>query len=354
MKNFSAMKYFFGAAKNAIQTAHACKSPAFPFSLSLLICATVFTSGCIGLTSASKPGSGQQTTPGAALIAVAPASINFGSVAIGSTSSQTVRISNGGGSNLTITKASASAAGITIKGIGLPIVIAPGKEVTFEVAYSPKAAGALSGKVSIASDVSSAPSTVNLSGIGMATTALLTASSSGLNFGDVAVGKSGVLSVTLTNAGNSDVTVSRVTISGAHYSTSGVSAGLILSPGQSSLLDATFTPLAAGNFSGSVTVASNATNSPETIALLGSSSQAVSHSVALTWTSSASAVAGYHVYRSQTSGGPYSILDASIVAVDAFTDSSVAAGLTYYYIVKAVSPGGVESAASAQVAATIP
>ena len=47
-------------------------------------------------------------------------------------------------------------------------------------------------------------------------------------------------------------------------------------------------------------------------------------------------------------------MDASIVVVDAFTDSSVAAGLTYYYIVKAVSPGGVESAASAQVAATIP
>lgn len=354
MRNISTIEWFRGARKCATQTAPAGKNPIYFAFMVFLLLATLSSSGCIGLTSASKTATSQSTTPAAASISVAPPSIDFGSVAIGSASSQSVTVSNGGGSKLTITRASAAAAGVSITGMSLPIVIDAGKQATFDVVYSPKAAGALSGKVSIASDLSNSPSTVTVKGIGMAATALLTTSASSLSFGNVAAAKSGILSATLTNAGNSDITVSKVTVSGAPYSTSGVSAGLILAPGQSATLDATFSPLAAGNFSGGVTVASNATNSPDTISLSGSSSQAVSHSVTLTWTSSASAIAGYHVYRSQISGGPYSILDANIVAADSFTDSGVLGGLTYYYVVKSVTPAGVESAASAQAVATIP
>ncbi len=192
----------------------------------------------------------------------------------------------------------------------------------------------------------------------MAASALLTASGSSLNFGSVTVGKSGALSVTLTNAGNSDVTVSKVTMSGAGYSASGVSAGLILAPGQSATLDATFAPAASGNFPGTVTVASNATNSPATISLSGSGAvaqtQSASHSVALTWNPSASVVAGYNVYRSEVSGGPYTKLDSSVVAANSYTDASVQAGLTYYYVVTSVTATGVESADSAQASALVP
>ena len=67
-----------------------------------------------------------------------------------------------------------------------------------------------------------------------------------------------------------------------------------------------------------------------------------------------SVVAGYNVYRSQTSGGPYSKLDSSIVAADAYTDSSVQSGQTYYYVVTSVTSSGVESADSTQVSATVP
>jgi fibronectin type 3 domain-containing protein len=148
--------------------------------------------------------------------------------------------------------------------------------------------------------------------------------------------------------------VSKVTVSGASYSSNGVSTGLTLSPGQSTTLDATFAPASAGNYSGSIAVASNATNSPDSISLSGSSSQAVSHSVSLTWAPSTSTVAGYHVYRSQVSGGPYAILDSSAVTADAYTDSNVLAGQTYYYVIKSVTQGGVESADSTQAAALIP
>jgi hypothetical protein len=354
MKNFTMNESFRGARKCATQTSPAGKNAISLVSLVLLLFASLSASGCIGLTSASKTAPAQQTTPGAATISVAPGSISFGSVPVGSTASQSVTISNGGGANLTVTQASATAAGVTITGMSFPLVIGAGKQATFDVVFSPKSAGALSGQISIMSDISSSPDKVSLSGTGMAATALLTTNASSLNFGNVGVGKSSTLSVVLTNAGNSNVTVSKVTVSGAPYSTSGVSAGLILSPGQSATLDAIFSPTTAGSFSGSVTVASSATNSPGTISFSGSSSQVVSHSVALTWTSSTSAVTGYHVYRSQISGGPYSILDSSIVAADSYSDSTVQAGLTYYYIVKAVTSAGVESADSTQVAATIP
>ena len=129
---------------------------------------------------------------------------------------------------------------------------------------------------------------------------------------------------------------------------------MILAPGQSATLDATFSPLAAGNLTGAVTVASNATNSPATISLAGAGTVTVSHSVVLTWMPSTSAVAGYNVYRSEVSGGPYTKLDSSAVATDSFTDSTVQSGKTYYFVVTSVNTSSVQSADSAQVSATIP
>jgi hypothetical protein len=358
MKNFikplRANDWFGGAGKRATHANSTGRKAASVAALALLLSAILSSSGCIGLTGASKPASSQQTTPAAATISLAPASVKFGSVALGSTASQSVTISNGGGSNLTVTQATTTAAGVTIAGISLPLTIGAGKQSTFDVVFSPKGAGALSGAISVMSDLSSTPSTVSLSGTGMAATALLTLSASSLNFGNVTVGKSSALSLTLTNAGNSNVTVSKVGISGAHYSVSGVSAGLILSPGQSATLDATFSPLAAGSSPGSVTVASNATNSPATISLSGGGTQTVSHSVALTWVPSTSTVAGYHVYRAGVSGGPYSKLDPSVVAADSYTDSTVQGGQTYFFVVTSVTAAGVESADSTQVSVAVP
>jgi fibronectin type 3 domain-containing protein len=129
---------------------------------------------------------------------------------------------------------------------------------------------------------------------------------------------------------------------------------LILTPGQSATLDAIFAPATAGSLTGSVVVSSNASNSLAPIALSGDGTQAVAHSVSLAWSPSASAVTGYNVYRSEVSGGPYTKLDASAVSPDSYIDSSVQAGLTYYYVVTSVTTAGVESTYSSQAAATVP
>jgi len=99
-----------------------------------------------------------------------------------------------------------------------------------------------------------------------------------------------------------------------------------------------------------------ASNAPTlTIALTGTGAAAGAHSAALSWTASTSSgVAGYNVYRGTTTGGPYTKLNSSIVAGLTFTDSTVVAGHTYFYVVTAQDGTGTESVFSVEVSGTIP
>jgi hypothetical protein len=79
------------------------------------------------------------------------------------------------------------------------------------------------------------------------------------------------------------------------------------------------------------------------------------HSVTLNWVASVSAnISGYNVYRSTTSGGPYTKLNSSVVVGITYTDSNVVAGQTYYYVATAVDINNNESAFSAQAQAVVP
>lgn len=66
-------------------------------------------------------------------------------------------------------------------------------------------------------------------------------------------------------------------------------------------------------------------------------------------TGSDSDLAGYNIYRSLTSGGPYTKINASLSAVNQITDSNVSNGATYFYVVTAVDTSGNESANSLEV-----
>jgi len=80
----------------------------------------------------------------------------------------------------------------------------------------------------------------------------------------------------------------------------------------------------------------------------------VQHSVALSWNPSSSTLSGYNVYRGSVSGGPYSKVNSSLDQMATYTDSSVQAGSTYYYVVTAVDASGNESAFSNQAQAVVP
>ena len=186
---------------------------------------------------------------------------------------------------------------------------------------------------------------------GTTSTLTLNANPTSLNFGSIAVGQSGSQNVTFTNAGNSNVAIPGVSISGPGFNASGVSSGQILAPGGAATLAVTFTPWATGSASGTVTVTSNASNSPAKITLTGTGA---SHSVLLAWNASSGSVSGYNIYRSTVSGSGYTKLNSSLISQTTYTDAIVQAGTTYYYVATGVSTSGQESAYSKQVAAVSP
>jgi fibronectin type 3 domain-containing protein len=64
---------------------------------------------------------------------------------------------------------------------------------------------------------------------------------------------------------------------------------------------------------------------------------------------------GYNVYRGTTSGGESSTpLNSTPSSGANFTDESVAAGSTYYYVVTAVGSDGTQSPASGESSTTVP
>jgi Abnormal spindle-like microcephaly-assoc'd, ASPM-SPD-2-Hydin len=183
----------------------------------------------------------------------------------------------------------------------------------------------------------------------------LAASASSLSFGNVKVGGSSALGVTITNAAPTSIAISNVSISGAGYSASGLPTGQMLAPGQTATLHVTFTPSATGNMAGTVTVASNATDQALTVSLSGTGVQSSgAHSVMLSWMPSAGATLGYNVYRSSSSNANFTKLNSAPLATTQYDDSAVQAGQTYFYAATSLDSANVESGFSNQVSATIP
>ena len=208
--------------------------------------------------------------------------------------------------------------------------------------------------IPLASSTTAPPtSTTPATSTAQPTSLLLTPSSTQVNFGSVNVSSSASKTVTLTNTGNSNVTVSNVVVAGAGFNATGGASGLILSPGQAATVTATFSPAAAGTLTGSLTVPSNASNSPSTIALTGTG-MAQPHSVNLSWMASTSAVIGYNVYSSHVSGGPYVKLNSTPIATSNYTDATVQSAQTYFYVATAVATNNSESGLSPEVSAVVP
>ncbi len=61
---------------------------------------------------------------------------------------------------------------------------------------------------------------------------------------------------------------------------------------------------------------------------------------------------GYDVFRSTTSGGPWTQVNPSRLSVSAFTDNGVSNGTTYFYVVRATDTTGNVSSDSGEVSAT--
>jgi Abnormal spindle-like microcephaly-assoc'd, ASPM-SPD-2-Hydin len=290
------------------------------------------------------------------LVSANPSSASLGTVVVGSSNTQSILLTNTGNATLTFSQVTVTggASGFSLTGLSTSTAIAAGGSVTFDAAFTPTSAtsGTVSGSIVLGTNGSPAQLTIPLSGAGIAATTQLGASPTTLAFGNVSLDASTQLSTTITNTGNSNVTISGVTSSGAGFSASGVSNGLTLQPNQTATLTVTFDPMSTGTVpSASVTVTSNAGG-----LLISLSGTGVQSSVLLSWVASTSSdVTGYYAYRSTTPGSGYVKLNpSSPVAGEQYTDTTVQAGQTYYYVVTAVDSSDVESAYSTAATAVIP
>ena len=125
-------------------------------------------------------------------------------------------------------------------------------------------------------------------------------------------------------------------------------AGLTLTA-STGLISGTPTGTGASNFTVQVTDAASLTATMALSVTIGPA-----HFVDLTWTASTSIVAGYNIYRSASSGGPYVKQNSTLAVGTTYTDSSVLSGQTYYYVATAVDASNNESGYSNEASATVP
>jgi len=206
-------------------------------------------------TSAVVTVSGDGTTPGQ--IAIAPASVTFGNVAVGTTQSQTATLTNSGSASATISQATASGSGLSLSGLTLPLTLTPGQSAAFRVSFAPMSAGAVTGSIALASSAANSNLTIAVTGAGV-NPGSLTAAPASLSFGSVQVGSSQNQAASITNSGGTSLTVTQATTTGTGFRLSGLTLPLTLSPGQSAGLTVTFAPQSSGNASGRIAFASSA------------------------------------------------------------------------------------------------
>ena len=317
--------------------------------LVLLLLLSPLLVGCTGnVQSSSSNGPGVQ-----AQLSISSTNVGFGSVFVGSSSSQTVILTNSGTAGLTISQVTVAGASFSTSGFSVPLTLSVGQTTGLTIVFAPTIAGTAGGSVSVASNALGSPATIEVSGTG-AQPQLTVTTPTPVDFGNVNVGSSSAKTVTLQNSGNTSVTITQGSVSGSGFSLTGLTTPLALAAGQSTNLTVQFAPLAAGSVTGSVTIVSNAVNSSLTIPVMGAGIQTASQSVDLSWTASPSPGVAYNVYRGTVSGGPYVKLNSSTVPGTSYTDTTVTSGQTYFYVVTAVDSNNNESIYSNQVSAAVP
>ena len=324
------------------------------FNVTFSPTATQWTGGQITFTSnASNPslklsagGVGVRSTA----LSAAPESLSFGQVAVGSSSTLAVVLTNTRTWGVTLSALQTVGSEFSFKAPALPLTLNGGQSITLNVTFKPQSAGPTGGTVVITGP---GVQTVPLNGTGATVAAAqLSLGTAVLNFGDVNVGSTTTLPSTLTATGGS-VTVSSATSNSTQFSITGASFPLTIAAGETVQFDAVFSPSKSGTFSGSLTFSSNASD-PQVSESVNGTGVTQQYSVNLSWSPSGSAsIAGYNVYRG-TVLGAYSRINSSLDENTAYTDSTVASGVTYYYVATTVNTSGQESGYSAALQVAVP
>jgi hypothetical protein len=295
-------------------------------------------------------------------ITLSASNLSFGSVKVGSSSTQSFTIISTGTGPVTVNSVTPSGVGFSVSGASFPLTLSkPGQAVSLTIQFKPTASGADGGRLTIISNSTYFPNTaVGLSGTGTggATAPQVSLSASNLTFGDVTVGSSSTQSFSIRSTGTGPVIVDSVAPSGTGFTISGASFPLTLStPGQAVSLTVQFKPTAAGLETGRLAVISDSTNFPNTsVSLSGTGTETAQHQVDLNWSAPSSSpvpVSGYNILRA-TGGGKFQVMNSSVYEPTTYVDSTVQSATTYSYEVESVDSSGTVSSPSNEVTVTVP
>ncbi len=226
----------------------------------------------------SVPLTGTGSATNAPVVTLAPTALTFASQNVGTPSApQSVTLTNTGNATLTITGVSLTGAnaGDFSQTNTCPASLAANANCAISVTFKPTAGGARTASVSIADNATGSPQAVALSGTGAATTPTLTVTPTTLTFPSQTVQTtSSPMSATVTNTGTSVVQFTGFSITGANSGDYALGTGTckvmgMLAAGATCTVAVTFTPAAAGARTATLTIADNATGSPQTVALTG-------------------------------------------------------------------------------------
>jgi hypothetical protein len=284
-------------------------------------------------------------------ISASATNLNFANVLANTSSAQSITVTNTGSASVAISQATATGSGFSLSAPALPLTLSPGQTATFTVHFSPSSDGSSTGSIALESNASSSPLVISISG--NEATQGLSVSPSSLSFGNVLVNTKSTLPVVITNTGSANTTISQTTTTGVGFSVSSSPLPLTLAAGQNASLSVAFDPTAAGSVTGGLSIVSSAGASPKLVPLSGTAVN--QHSVTLRWVPSTSPnIQGYNVYRGTVSGGPYTQINSSLVTGTTYSDATVEAGETYFYVTTAINSQGTDSAYSNQASVVIP
>lgn len=191
---------------------------------------------------------------------------------------KSVRLTNTSDSDLQITNIEATgdfAVG-TNSCVG---TLAPGASCEVPVSFQPSSVGPHNGQLKISTNDSAQPRVVGLRGESVANTPVPTfaadeAARLAGSFGVQLIGVAHQSVVTLTNEGNQDLNINGFSLVGDAFSYTH-NCPALLAPGASCDVTLTFSPTAAGDYAGTLTLDSNTAGAPATLALKGTGSAEV-------------------------------------------------------------------------------
>lgn len=190
------------------------------------------------------------------VISVSPTTIDFGSVRVTQSNTQTVTIMNNGLADLIISAISDPGGAFSIVNKpALPVTIASMQTITLSVRFAPVAIGLQAGSFSIASNDPNTPLvTVNLSGTGAGAPVPNLEISPGLiDFGTTAT----PIMLDLKNTGEADLLISSLIRPSSPFGVSGGPIPSTLKTGEKVTLTMTFSPTTLGVFQSGLTIVSN-------------------------------------------------------------------------------------------------